>query len=260
MQRLTDKRRLPALTALWHTCFGDDVREIEAFWARLFDRIDVYAAFSGDAAETMVCALPTELVDEAGEGCPCAYLYALCTAPACRNRGLAAELLTFAADDLRKRGVAFAALAPAEPSLYAYYARQGFQTVGFCDEKTVESAARPIQVRPADPATYRNLREMQLYGAFLSYDAALLALEGRRLLRVETADAVYCADAEKQGDCLLLRELLPADPTVAAALAAHFGCRSAKLRTAGNTIPTAMLRPLGEETLPKKLYFPFDFG
>ena len=43
MIRVTDRALLPALTALWAECFGDDRDEIDAFWAQLFDVIRVYA-------------------------------------------------------------------------------------------------------------------------------------------------------------------------------------------------------------------------
>lgn len=260
MKRVTDHRELPALTALWQTCFCDSSTWIEAFWSRLFDRIGVFAEFSGRTPVSMLCALPTEVVDADGDAAPCAYLYAVCTAPEHRKKGHAARLLRFATEELRKDGVSFAALAPAEPSLYDYYARAGFQTVCFRGETHVNAEPIPLKVQSVKPEAYRSLREMQLYGAFVAYDEAVLSLEGRRLLRVETDDAIFCADAESDGQRLLLRELLPAEPHIAAALAAHFGCTTAVLHTPVGNLPCGMLRSLDGRPLPNAVYLPFDFG
>ena len=260
MTRVTDRRALPALTALWCACFGDAPAEVEAFWAKLFDDIRVYAEFSGKTAVSMVCALPTELVGEDGEAAPCAYLYALCTAPEQRGKGLAHRLLDFARRDLAQAGFAFAALVPAEAELFDFYAKQGFTPAFFCREYTVPAQDAPLKITSATPEAYRALREMQLYGSFISYPEALLALEGARLHRVETADGIFCADVQPEGDTLRIRELLPDAPDIAAALAAHFGCKRAVVRAVGEGKPVGMLCALGGATAPECAYLPFDFG
>lgn len=260
MTRVTDRALLPALTALWAECFGDGRDEIDAFWAQLFDFIRVYAEFSGSRAVSMVCALPTELIGEDGAANPCAYLYAVCTAPSERGKGLSRRLLQFALRDLTEAGFAFAALAPASETLYRFYAEQGFQTAFFCRPYAVCAQAAPLRLTAVTPESYRNLREMQLYGAFVSYPEALLALEGQRLYRIETADGIYCADVQAKGDTLTVRELLPDAPEIAAALAARFGCKKAAVRAVGGVLPSGMLRRLGAAPMPKAAYLPFDFG
>ena len=260
MTRVTDRRALPALTALWCTCFGDKAAEVDAFWAKLFNHIRVYAEFSGKAAVSMACALPTELVGEDGEAAPCAYLYALCTAPEQRGRGLAHRLLDFVRRDLTQAGFAFAALVPAEAKLFDFYAKQGFFPAFFCREYTVPAQDAPLKASAATPETYRALREMQLYGSFISYPEALLALEGARLHRVETAEGIFCADVQAEGDTLHVRELLPDAPEVAAALAARFGCKRAAVRAVGGETPVGMLCALGGASAPQSAYLPFDFG
>ena len=260
MMRVTDTALLPALTALWSECFGDPQEEVAAFWARLFDKLRVYAEFSGKRAVTMLCALPTELVSGDGEANPCAYLYALCTAPSERGKGLAHRLLSFAVQDLKAAGFVFAALAPAQEGLFRFYAAQGFTAAFFCREYTVAAQTAPLKISGASPELYRNLREMQLYGSFVSYPEALLALEGERLQRVETADGIYCADVQREGSTLRIRELLPDAPEIAAALADRFGCETAVVRAEGEALPVGMLRPLAALPAPDNAYMPFDFA
>ena len=50
------KSDLPALTALWQTCFGDEKKQIEAFWRALRPHIRVFAAYEGKTPCAMLCA------------------------------------------------------------------------------------------------------------------------------------------------------------------------------------------------------------
>ena len=262
---MTDYRQLapaeyPALIGLWQQCFGDTEQEITAFWRTVGDQVRVFAAWDGGRAVSMLCALSAGLVDEAGDLLPAAYLYAVCTAPERRNQGLAARLTAYAEAALWRQGVAVTALVPANAGLFRFYEKLGYETVFYHREYTVPAKAGPVKLTKVDADGYRSLREMQLYGAFVSYPEALLALEGQRLYRVETADGIYCADVQAEGDTLTVRELLPDAPELAAALAARFGCKKAAVCAVGETLPSGMLRRLGETSAPKAAYLPFNFG
>ena len=101
MIRCAGREDLPQLTALWGVCFGDSEEEIGAFWKLLSGKARVFCAREGKSVVSMACALPVQLVDAQGESHPAAYLYAVGTAPAYRRRGLSAQVLSFAEDDLR---------------------------------------------------------------------------------------------------------------------------------------------------------------
>lgn len=262
MTRVTDPRQLPALTALWRACFGDTEAEVLAFWRDQFDASRVYAEFAGGRAVSMLCALPAELVGDDGAALPCVYLYAVCTAPAARGQGHAHRLLQFALHDCAAAGYAAAALVPAEAALFRFYAGQGFRTAFFCREYTVPARPLALKLRPVNAEDYRALRELQLYGSFLSYPARLLSLEDGHLYRADTADGIFCFCAERapEGNTLRIRELLPDAPELAAALAAHFGCENAAVRTAGGSVPVGMLRALSDAALPEAAYLSLDFS
>ena len=53
--RIADARDLPALTALWHTCFGDSPEWIGGFWRQYFSSITV---FTDETRDAMALALP----------------------------------------------------------------------------------------------------------------------------------------------------------------------------------------------------------
>ena len=55
-----------------------------------------------------------------------AYLYAIATRKDCRGQGVASALVRFTEALLERLGYAMAVLTPAEPSLFAFYAKLGY--------------------------------------------------------------------------------------------------------------------------------------
>lgn len=258
---IAQKKDLPALTALWALCFGDRPEDIRAFWQGFPDGVTAFCHAEKGQPVAMLCALPAEWTDDCGEARRAAYLYAVCTHPSYRGRGLCAALTAEAEQALRQQGVSVAALVPAGESLFRFYERLGYRTVFFHDTYTVDAAQNTARITPIDAAAYRNLREMQLYSDFLSYDERFLRRQavisegsGAGLYRVETEHAVCCAAAEKRGKLLLLKELLPDVPEAAAALAHHCGCTQTEIRTVGTRTPFGMAKSLDGTPLSSSAY------
>lgn len=266
---MTDYRQLApteyrALNGLWRRCFGDTEQEITAFWRAVGDQVRVFAAWDGGKAVSMLCALSAGLVDEAGDLLPAAYLYAVCTAPERRNQGLAAKLTAYAEAALRRQGVAVTTLVPANADLFRFYEKLGYAAVFYHKEYTVPAKAGPVKLTKIGADAYRSLREMQLYGSFLSYDAPLLHLQeimsgSAGLYRAETDKLVCCAAVQKEGDLLHIKEFLPDCPEAASALAAALHCQSAVVRTEGSGTPFGMAKALSGVCLPKTAYLGLAF-
>ncbi len=256
--------RTELLTPLWQSCFGDSKEVIETFWRKTAGRALTFAALDGTAPVSMLCALPTELVDESGQALCAAYLYAVCTAPAYRRRGLCAALLAYAEKELRDYDVCM--LVPDSEAMFHYYEKRGYRTVFYHSSFELPAHKSDVRITKLTADAYRALRELQLYGSFVSYDAPLLELQkcaseasGAGLYRLETADSVCCAAAEKRDVCLLCKELLPCCPEAAAALAEQLGCEKAVVRTLGDTVPFGMLKPLRGVDVFEKAYLGLAF-
>lgn len=249
--RLAEKKDLPRLTALWQECFGDAPEEVNRFWSALFDKIQVFAAWERETPLSMLCALPLSLVDEMGESCPASYFYAVCTAPKHRRQGLCAKLMRFAENTLKKQGIDFTCLVPAETELFSFYGALGYLPAFYHRHYSLPAAGSNAKITKINHEAYQNLRQMQLYGAFADYSLPLLRWQqtlgektGAGLYRIETSDGVYCAAAEKWGSTLQIKELLPDGPEAAAALAARLGCESVHVRTEGDEAPFGMAKAL----------------
>lgn len=254
--RMAQKADLPALTALWQTCFGDSEEEIREFW-KIFDNISVFLA-EETSPIAMACALPVTLFDGEGEGHEAAYLYAVCTEAGHRNRGVCKSLLAFAEGELKKSGVEFCALVPSGEELFAFYEKLGYRTAFRQRRYCVEAARSAAKIRKISAAEYENLRQFSLYCDFVSYPALLLELVPA-CYRIETATQISCAVAEIRGETLRIVELLPDDAEAAASLAFHLGCKTAEVRTVGTERPFGMAKSLSARPCPENAYLGLAF-
>ncbi len=251
---LAGKSDLPALTKLWATCFGDDPKEIQGFWSATFDRIMVYTATEGSKILAMTCVIPTHFVDEEGESHTCGYVYAVCTDPKARGRGICQGLMAYIHKNC---DFAYTALVPAEESLFPFYEKMGYHTVFYHSEYSVQPQ-KGGKIRPATAEVYRSIRELQLYDNFLSYEEYLLPCAGQ-LYRIETEDGLYCGCCYKKDDTLLIRELLPDSEEAASALCAYLNCKTALVRTMGEDKAFGMLKSLKGAPLPEYGYLGLAF-
>ena len=156
------------------------------------------------------------------------------------------------------------ALVPANTDLFRFYEKLGYETVFYHKEYTIPAKAGSMKLTKIDADAYRSLREMQLYGSFLSYDAPLLHLQkvmsgGAGLYRAETDSLVCCAAVQKEGALLHIKELLPDCPEAASALAVALGCQTAVVRTEGSGTPFGMAKALSGICLPKTAYLGLAF-
>ncbi len=252
---IAQKKDIPHLTDLWCRCFGDTESDVREFW-KIFDNITVFIA-RDKIPVSMLCALPVTYFD--GEGCAqrASYLYAVCTHAEYRGRGLCQELTAFAEKALAKQGSQLACLVPASEQLFDFYRKLGYQTA-FYHKKYSAFAQGKAKIKKIDAATYQNLRQMQLYSDFISYDEWLLAQQGG-LYRIETDEVICCAAAEKHGQTLIVKELLPDVPTAASALAAYLGCKCAEVRSENGDIPFGMAKSLTAQPCPACGYLGLAF-
>ena len=256
MQYETAQRKdLAHLTKLWCCCFGDDEAAVAEFW-EIFDQITVFVAREKHPI-AMLCALPVTYFDECGQAQRASYLYAVCTDEKYRGQGICSKLMKFAEAFLKKQGFALTCLVPSNESLFAFYRKLGYQTAFYHDIYTVDAHGK-AKIRKIDATTYQNLRQMQLYSDFISYDEWLLALQNG-LYRIETEDVICCAAAEKHSNQLVIKELLPDDPQSASALAAYLGCSEVKVRTLGSTLPFGMAKSLLDLPCPTQGYLGLAF-
>jgi len=220
----------------------------------------------GICAETedAVCSLMFAFEGLTVAGQRAAYLYALCTRPEYRGRGLAAAVLEGLTEACFSRGADLVFLSPAEPSLAAWYqTRFGMIPVSGTEDFPFALPPRGegscLRITPAAYLAGRTGQTVDVTLSLLSAQEVLCG--GGGFFRLETAAGGGLACAAAEDGLLSVRELLGpagAEAELIAALAAALGCTRALLRRPGEKSPL-LFRAAPGATLPASgFFFPFS--
>lgn len=123
----------PALAKLWQVCFEEERRYANFFFNNAFCPENCLVYRVGGQPAAMLHLLPASMVC-GGKAVRIHYVFACATAPEHRSHGYMSALLAYAALVGAQREEQFSAILPANPSLYAYYAKSGYQTFFERDE------------------------------------------------------------------------------------------------------------------------------
>lgn len=229
---------IAAAEILWTAAFGDGP-EFQREFYRLCAPEGPLVLLEDGGLRSMLALPELALVLEDGRRLRAGLVYALATCPEARGQGFAAMLMETAAGLARNRGLDCLLVAPAQPSLFQYYARCGFRTGFYCKEETAVPRKAPAD--PVSPADYAALRESLLAGAaHTAYTEDQLALQrgmcprpGSGLYRLGLAHGPGCAAVENWPDGPVVKELLcaPEDAAQGAAACAALCGGPAKVRT-----------------------------
>lgn len=251
---------LEAVTGLWQLAFGDPaplVRRLLGPGGLL--ALATVAELEGQTVSAMFAFPGLRLGNRSA-----AYLYALCTRPDYRGRGLGAGVLAALRDRCFAQGAETVFLSPAGEGLAKWYQRLGFAPLCGLSDRPFSPEPGPMGVCvPISPAAY--LRERGggcvLSPALLETQSAFLDAEGGGLLRLELSGGIGLACALPTPEGLRVLELQCAptlEPEALRTLAAHFGAGRLLLRGPGRDIPLLYADRDGEApVLPLNFCFPF---
>lgn len=244
---------LPELTRLWQAAFGDPPELIEQFYRRFPPTKAAWVVEAGGCVVTAAHLLEGRLHMADSGVLPCAYVYAVSTDPAHQGNGYASVLMHRFAMDADASGCVLYTL-PAEASLYGWYQTVMGTTLTARGERMriarqQAAGALPNVTRISAPE-YAALRAQLLQGrvyaepsaTLLDFQADLCAMSGGALVHVGSG----CAVVERDGDTLIIKELLGADTASAAqALLAAFDAQTAQvcLQKQDGTQPLVAYRP-----------------
>lgn len=248
MMEFKNTANIADLRALWKEAFQDNDNYLDLFFSTAYSEKRSMAAFIDNELAGALYWFDCVL-----EGKKTAYIYAVATAKKHRRKGVCAELLRHTHLHLQGMGYSFAILVPSEPSLFAFYEKQGYKTCGFIDELTVQNSGGEIEFRKISAKEYFILRKAYLkensvnligYSQFL--DAQYDFFVGADFIFSKHKSGSFFT--EFLGDTSLL-------PLVISLL----GLDSAKVRAIGNSRPFCMGIALDIEPLRNDIYFPFAF-
>jgi predicted acetyltransferase len=114
------------LKAIWKQVFGDSDEFIDLFFRNRYS-VDSALVYRQAGRITSMIFFPGYDFKYGENYGRLGYICGAATLPDFRGRGIMSELIAGAFDEMRSRGDEFSALIPASDSLYAYYAKFGYQ-------------------------------------------------------------------------------------------------------------------------------------
>lgn len=242
--------QLPQMKLLWLRCFSDDENYVNLYFDN-FGTENGLLLSEGERLCAMVQWIPTTFVQPDGEEQRGAYLYAVCTDPAFRERGCCRRLLAEAEALLKAQGYDFTFLRPGSDRLAEMYRKLGYSMTLTNAETAVAAQPQPdTTVRPVTPEAYLQYRQMQLWEDFMDWQLPAInhqAAQGA-LLTLTQKDRFAIAAVEHNDGSLFIKEYL-GDLSLAGAIPVYYGAETATLRTVGET-PFAMTKALTGKPLP----------
>ena len=227
---------VPALRRLWQDAFGDGEEFLDIFFSCGFSAERTRCVYDGDE---VVAAL--YWFDCAYEGQRMAYLYAIATAAERRGQGLCRALMDDTHAHLASEGYAASLLVPAEPSLFDFYARMGYEVGGTVREISAVAGEEKIDLRHLEISEYDARRRalLPVGGVIQEGDSTRLLARTHLLLCGE--DVLLAARYEK--DTLVISEMLGNLSRIPAILGT-LGCARGRVRTCGAERDFFMYYPL----------------
>ncbi len=220
--RTSVKEDIPAIRELWRLAFGDGEGYIDNFFQTYYRLERVLVLEDGGAVRSMTAWFDTTLVLPGRGEYRSAYLYAVATRPEYRGTGYSSQLLGWADGYFREKGIPAVTTVPAEPSLHAFFAKNGFRECFRLSQGPMGPGLPEPRgenpLRPASPAEYNAVRDQLLadcpypYVKYpedaIAYQAGCCALGDGGLYVGETSRGPACLCAEGDGQTMLFKELL----------------------------------------------------
>ena len=242
--------QMAQLRALWKAAFGDNDEFLDMFYSRGYSPRRCRCIQENGRVTAVLYWF-----DCACGGQALAYIYAVATDPACRNRGLCRRLMADTAEHLKALGYAGILLLPQDEGLRQMYGKMGYEPATSIREFTCLPDAEPLPLRELAPAEYASLRRTLLPpGSVIQEGENLAYLSG--YARFYSGSGILAA-AFRDGNALICCELL-GDEAKAPGLLRALGAESGTFRCPGTGKDFAMYLPLADSA-PAPRYFAFAF-
>ena len=173
--RLAKKGDIRQQKEIWKLCFGDSDHYIKFYFKNMYKEDETLLLFEDESIASMLTMLPVKIITADQRSFDSAMLYAVATHPNFQNQGFSNQLIDFAHQYLRKKGVFFTVLVPSGQQLFNFYRKQGYEDGLYIREllfnrEMIEQVDKdincPFVLSRISPEKYNQIRNQKLIGKF----------------------------------------------------------------------------------------------
>lgn len=229
------KADIPSLKSLWFEAFGDEPSLVDSFFELLPSMgMGLVAEYSGELLGAAY-VLYAELNDPCSAPKKLAYIYGVAVDPSAQGQGIGASLVRACMRHAFSNGAELCCTLPAEPELYAWYAKIGsLLPVSACTYEELAPSDERLDIRElfADEYSYRRTDllkakpHISLYSGWLHFQESIFKTYGGGFFAYK--DGIACGYLD--GDTLLIKEALNDEPEFIPALCKKLGAKRAVIR------------------------------
>ena len=125
--RLAKRGNILRQKEIWKLCFGDSYHYIDFYFDNMYKEDETLLLFEDESIASMLTMLPVKIITVDQRSFDSAMLYAVATHPNYQNRGFSSQLIDFAHQYLRNKGIVFTVLVPSGKRLFNFYRKQGYE-------------------------------------------------------------------------------------------------------------------------------------
>ncbi len=173
---------------LWQSVFDEDAAVTRLFFKNVYDICQNPVIEKDGKILSSAFLIPCEISEYKGF-----YVYCAMTHPSYRGNGLMARVLKSADEAVKKCGLDFLLLVPAEESLFNYYGKFGFIPFGYSYEKEVPQSYSEVSGKYSDLRKFSET-EVKFPDCVTDYWADATVIYGGKI--IET-DGINCLLGEK---------------------------------------------------------------
>lgn len=126
-----DTAAVEQMKKIWRECFDAEDAYLDRYFSLRYQPEQTLVYREDEAVLGMLTILPCTYRAVCGEKIKeyqGGYLFAVATLPQAQGRGISTKLLSYADEAMKAQGKDLALLAPAEPRLYSFYQKRGYET------------------------------------------------------------------------------------------------------------------------------------
>lgn len=149
------------LKALWQTAFDDTKESLDYFFKNTISPERVLAVFDGSVPVSALYMLESDILNNE-KSYSAYYIYAVCTHPDYRGKGLMKKLFKELFKIAKSRNVDYLFLVPEEEYLFEIYERLGFKTGFVYSQKSAlkKDFQNTVKTNKTEKLTYENYRKV----------------------------------------------------------------------------------------------------